>query len=368
MRKTEQVSAHTIARGLAARPQVAALSRSLVRLIHARGIESGGKVPSQAEIRTEFAANNNTLNAAMAVLSSCGVLSRKDRSGTIVDNPNAVIPGLWRVGLVLNIDRGFYSQMLVYLHAALNALGAGTTIYIRDFVKEDKGNTVFADIDGLDEAFDDGCLDGLITQSAICDKWTQRERRHVAIEHVGAWEQAPSGVVIDMAHTLEVGYAHLTSLGCGNIGLVSSTVHESMTPRLFATIADTQRKAEKERLLFSRWTMETNHRNYHEVGREIVAKLLAVVPNKRPDGLIVMNDNMAAVLTAILVNTTYRPKLVVQTNRQIPIVFPMPVSACEVDVEKLASISVRRTLARMCNPTLPMLVEWYKPRLLSNTK
>lgn len=354
-----------MARGLAARPQVAALTRSLVRLIHERGIGPGGKVPSQAEIRSAFGANNNTLNGAMAVLSSCGVLSRKDRSGTVVENSDAVIPGLWRVGIVLNIDRGFYSQMLVHLHAALNAVGAGTAIYIRKAGKEKKESAVFADFDGLDDAIDDGCLDGIVTQSSIDGDWAAPERSHVVIEHVGAWEQAPSGTVIDMAQTVKVAYAHLVSQGCGNIGLVSSAVHKPIAPRLFAMISETRCQAEKDRLPFAVWTKVINSDNYHETGSEIASQLLALPSGRRPDGLIVLNDNIAAVLTAVFVNTAYRPKLVVQTNRQVPIMFPMPVAACEVDVKELADTAVRRTLARMRNTTLPMLVEWRKPRLVS---
>lgn len=368
MKNTQRISAHTMARGLAARPQVAVLTRSLVRLIRERGIEPGGKVPSQAEILKSFGANNNTLNGAMSVLSSCGVLSRKDRSGTVVENPDAVIPGLWRVGIVLNIDRGFYSQMLVYLHTALNAVGAATTIYIRKSDREKKSHAVFADFDGLNDAIDDGCLDGIVTQSSIGGNWSSPERSHVAIEHAGAWEQTPSGAVIDMAHTVETAYGHLISRECRNIGLVSSTVHKSDSPRLFDRIAKTRREAECDQLRFSTWTQDVNNENYHETGQVIATQLLALSPDKRPDGLMVLNDNIAAVLTAVFVNTPYRPKMVVQTNRQVPIMFPMPMTACEVDVEELAKIAVRRTLARMCNPSLPMLVEWCRPRLLSKTK
>ena len=55
--------------------------------------------------------------------------------------------------------------------------------------------------------------------------------------------------------------------------------------------------------------------------------------------------------------------MAVQTNRQQPRIFLLPIFAYEVDIQTLAERTVNLLLERVRNPASPERVEWHVPRL-----
>jgi DNA-binding LacI/PurR family transcriptional regulator len=103
-------------------------------------------------------------------------------------------------------------------------------------------------------------------------------------------------------------------------------------------------------------------------GRNVARKLLEWPAAKRPDGLVVVDDRIAMGLAATLVQTDYRPRMVVQTNLQAPLAFALPVVHFEVDADELATRSVNLLLSCLRNPSLWPRREWVKPRILNQAE
>ena len=70
-------------------------------------------------------------------------------------------------------------------------------------------------------------------------------------------------------------------------------------------------------------------------------------------------------LAATVAQTSYRPRLVVQTNLQAPLAFALPVLHFEVDAEELASRAAAMLLAHLRDPGRPLTREWLLPRIMN---
>ncbi|MCF7837791.1 MAG: hypothetical protein K9N49_04105, partial [Candidatus Marinimicrobia bacterium] len=105
-------------------------------------------------------------------------------------------------------------------------------------------------------------------------------------------------------------------------------------------------------------------RPYLAAGRVIARDLLEQAPARRPEGLIVLDDFVAAGLMAVLREADgYRPRMVVLTHVQNPREYPLPVFRFELDIAELAQRGVAVLLERLRNPGLPDRLDRVAPRL-----
>jgi len=351
-----------VAMTLLERPRVALAARVIVRLICEMEIPSGGKLPSQASLRTLTRLHNEILNEGLKLLASCGMIHRKNKSGTTVENPEAVVPGLWRVGVPMNLGTGgFYDQMIVRLHIRAEEHGIVLTPFLRTVDSEMKTSDVsLRDFDGLHAAHAAGVLDGIMTQSILdAEDWEARMQEGFAMAHAGAWEEAPAGVVICQKALVESAVAYFAGHRCRHPGIVGGSVNAEgliSCPTAFVKAFENAgfRSAS---VCCTGWTKSP-------FGGQCAAEYLLALPSReRPDCLVVLNDHIGSGLTAALVSTSYRPRLVVQTNRQAPLAYAYPVAHCEVDVEALANRAMDNLAARLRNRSLPLTREWLLPEM-----
>lgn len=362
-----------VAKTLFERPRVAEAVRSLVRLICEQEIPPGGKLPSQANLRLMTRFHNELLNEGLKILASCGMIHRRNKSGTSVENPDTVVPGLWRVGMPMNLGTGgFYDQMMLHLHIRARQHGVVLTPFLRTVDSENKSTDIaFHDFDGLQAAHAAGSLDGVMTQSILdAEDWEARMQEGFAMAHAGAWEDAPAGVVICQKSLVESAVAYFAEQGCRHPGLVGGSVNSEGSTPFPAAFAKTFEDAgyRSASVCCTAWTTSP-------FGGQCAAEyLLALPPRERPDSLVVLNDHIGAGLAAALVSTSYRPRLVVQTNRQAPLAFAYPVIHCEVNVEALANRAMDNLAFRLRNRSLPLTREWLlpemqaEPRIISTTQ
>ncbi|MGI5870306.1 MAG: GntR family transcriptional regulator [Kiritimatiellia bacterium] len=349
---------------LSRRPQVALVARSLVQWIHSRSLGTGDTLPSQAELRDSMGFHNNTINAAMAILTECGIVTRKRKTGTVVENAEAPIPGLWRVGVVVppQVSCGaFYTQLQMMVLARLAAAGVAVELFADTGVETIGSAVTFRRFRGLEAAHADRRIEGLFTPVAIAgEDWSLCARQGLAISHAGAWEDAPAGVVIEQGKMVEEAVAMLVQRGCRSVGIGSV---RGPHPGHVRFLEGFRRATAAAGLAENAASSFSGGAGAHG-GSRIAGQLLALPAHRRPQGLIVVNDLVASGLCAVIASTSdYRPAIVVQTNRQAPLAFALPVIHCEVDVEELASRSVANLLARMRNPALPLRREWAFPHV-----
>jgi DNA-binding LacI/PurR family transcriptional regulator len=350
-------------KNLANRPRSANAAQQLLQYIRRQGLQAGDQLPSQSQLRGDLGFSNDSLSAAMGTLVSSGVLIRRPGLGTIVVDPSKTVSGIWRVGLaVLPAVRGqaYYGQLLLALQVHLAALGA-TTTYIPDH-EINHGAAKLSDFGLLLDDLEACRLHGVLVMSGLDTKEIKHwNNRGVPMMHVGPWEGAPSGVVIDQGPLIERAVALMFERGIHEVGVVS----------IGGPTPGHRRFWDRYRHLMEVSGIEVDEQRHSYAGGEgsiggarVARRLLALPPEERPPGLIVIDDRMAVGLTAVLAeHPEYRPLIVVQTNIQAPLLFALPVIHVELDVDDLAKAAATDLLERLVQPETPPKLHWIAPRL-----
>ena len=349
---------------LSRRSQVSRAARELIRYVHSHGLENEGRLPPQNELAREIGFSNDTLNEAMRTLVAGGVLTRKRRVGTVVADADRPLKGLWRVAIATLPEvnsEPYYMQLLHQVQMYLGSAGCVTSSHMR--TEPFSGlRPQMRDFEGLGEQIARGEVDGvLIFGHHDPGELSGKDLKGIPVCHVGAWDEAPCGVVIDTGHMAREALKLLAGQGCKRIAYVGPLP----SPYLLQDRGwDEYRQAmlglgKTQKALRRYQTTSRPHDGLH-----LAEKLLVLPPKQRPDGLVVCNDWVAMGLTAGLAATRdYRPAIAVQTNKQAPLAFASPVIHFEVDVEEMAASSVKMLVQMMRNPLLPPRREWVLSQL-----
>lgn len=346
---------------LPAESRVLEACKVILRHIQAHGLAAGDRLPTQDEWRRQTDFSNDTLSAAMRYLIDGQVLSRRSGLGTLVAEPRRSLEGLWTVGLALQHHivgrKPFYAQLFCYVQEALGAAGCRTQIHLQ----QERDHQPLEPLDKFHLLAQDvaaGRLDGVVTMASLHPaSWATLRRQGVVAVHAGAWEEAPSGAVIDRRPMVRAAVAELAARGARHFGLVSMPEQHTDGGRFYHGFVDGLAALGLP-----------PHAGLHVTGSEGITggeeaaqRLLATAA--RPDALVVVDDGMAMGLTAVLrEHPAYRPLIAVQTNQQAPLVYSLPVIRYEVDIRELAEQAVACLLERLANPAAPERVMYLPPR------
>jgi len=345
-----------------ARPQLRLAVQRLVQWIHIHRLEPGDQLPPQEKLRVALGFHNKTLNGAMQILTTHGVIVRQRKVGTILIDAGVSIPGLWRVGITLLPavgDLPFFGNLWQLLQTHLSAAGANALPFMLD-VAASRAKLSFEQSPGLRQQLQSGCLDGLLDMAG-CDGedyigWRKKGR---ALLHVGAWENAPAGRLIDYGVMVEAAVARLSALGCRRLAVVSAKGEALGFNKFWKGFIDATARCgivgDARRSMFG----GAGPRG----GWRVAEQILALPSRERPDGLVVIDDLIGNGLTAALASKDpgYRPTVAVQTNRQTPLGFAFPVIHFELDAEELARGAVDLLMAQLLNPQQPLQRQWQGP-------
>ncbi|MCX5661602.1 MAG: substrate-binding domain-containing protein [Planctomycetota bacterium] len=338
--------------------------KRLLQFMHGRSMKPGDKMPAQAELRRLLGLNNSTLSGAMRRLVSQGVVSRKRRVGTVVANIADAPAVAWSVGVATfpapaHGPDSFFAELAIRIQTALARARCRCISYM---LFRRMSPHPFTEFFGLAEDIADSNLDGLICLTPLrLSDWRSAVRRGIAICHTPHWEEATCGVLIDQGSLVEQAIPQLMARGCKSIALVTFGRADVTSPRAFHAF---RRAAAAAGIPESRAQLITATDWSSEGGRLLATELRSRPEKQRPQGLIVLDDYTALGLTqALQVSGDYHPRIALQANHQLPLIFPRPVLRFETDVEELATHSVDMLLRRMQNPTRPEQVEWLPTRL-----
>ncbi len=350
---------------LAGRPEATRAAQYVVRAIQGRSLRRGDRIPSQQELCAATGFSNNAISAAMRVLVANGILTRKPKVGTVVVDPDRNIRGLWKIGVVIlpaTSSQPYYGELFHRVQTHLQDAGCITSVYHRNESRFPGYKAKFEHFDYLLEDLERRPLDGILDLASLDgEDWQGRIRAGLAMVHAGAWEGAPVGVVIEHGRMVQQAVHALTDRGCRRMAVVSIGGYGPGYDRFWIGFETGM----KEVGLSVRPEMSIHGGEGPIGGRNVAEKLLAIPREARPDGLIVMDDRVAMGLAASLVQTDYRPRMVVQTNLQAPLAFALPVVHCEVDIEELATRAVNMLFSHLNQPDKPGVCEWLYPRILN---
>ncbi len=338
--------------------------KAVLRYAHGKGLRDGDRLPPQQQLRVTLGFSNDTLTRAMGQLMRAGVITRKSKVGTVVADLSRPLPNLWSVALPsfpaeLVGEVPFLAQLLQFLQSGIRQAGHRCHVYAMERSRN-VDSPVLADFSGLEQDILAGAVDAVLTTlTTDARHWAWAKQHNLPLCHTWWWEAAPCGVVIDQKPMVMQAAALLADQGCRRLALIAAEPPRKGFGRFWEgfTEAATALAGRIETLPLLQEGQGVLS------GQKIAQRLLAMPAASRPDGLIAVDDRVTLGLTTTLVSAgDYRPKIVVQANRQAPLSFALPVFRFEVDIEQLASAAVNLLLERLPNPSLPPRLEFVAPR------
>lgn len=318
--------------------------RVLVRYIWDLNLQPGDKLPAYEALRRKLGLGSATINRAVCSLEQQGVLETKRRVGTFVVDPEADGHPGWVIGLAAlrSGDGGvgpFYSCLLHYLQTSFHELGCKTEVF---YQKSSDRDTVDLDcFPGLLRSVTHGKLDSLVL-TANLDKtsWGILDKSGMNPYFVGAPTPASRGVFIDFESAINEMIGDLIHRGCRRPALVSpdGSVHGSFFPVF--------RESTKSLAGFD---PEDFHFTGHSIdgGLRICDQICQIRPDERPDGIAIVDDQIAMGLMnkMVRVSNSYSPPFAVMVNKQVQMCFPYDdVEVFEIDIQKLADATVKNAM------------------------
>lgn len=354
--------------------------KRIVQFIHKHDLQPGQTLPPQQELRLAMKLTNDALTRAMGLLCKQGVLERKTRLGTRVVDRSKALPIRWTLGLA-NIaapDIGPLSTFTTLSHhiqVAAARRGWNVQTFYRFNQTSDIPNLEefgeleqqFAERTSLDRA-----IDGLVLLTPLeRSQWASLVDSDIPLMHGPFWETAPCGVVTDqltltshavqlLAHDAHDAKADETSVACSRFGVVVGHDHTKTFNRYRQGLAHGLAQAG----LNPADSKVICHGPSIEGGQNVARDLLKQPVGSRPDALIVLDDYIALGLTQVLATTSdaqgrmYRPRIAVQTNREVLQNFQLPVVRFEVSLTGIANRLVEGMHQRMHNPSITQAVEY----------
>ncbi len=354
--------------------QVEVAVKALLRLIWVNGLGPGDRLPTHWELCRRIGVSTHSLTPAMRRLVGAGVLARKPKAGTVVIDPDAYREPLWRVGVAENFEtlRGaspFFSVLGACVQNELVRGGCWPRLYLRQMPTE-RHSDALADYPRLAADAASGLLDAAICLGNLDRGAWRRVAGNAPL--CGFNEVSECGAQIDLRTMVREAVRCLAAQGARRVAVVRKARHPAerdlragFSEGLAVAGLRPQTMGNASAAPKASATL-TNTVTHMMAGARVAQSLLALPAARRPDGLIVLDDYMAAGLTAVLrEGGGYRPRIAVVTHLQAPQVYALPVLRFELDIAELARRGVAILAERLRNPDLPGRVEWVAPRLLA---
>ncbi len=348
------------------RPQAWRAYKGILREISSRGLVKGARLPNQPELRAALGVSNDTLHAVIEHMTASGIVTSRPRHGTVVADPHALANVPWNIGITVGRVEDerpltFYAELLMRLQASLGRAGCRCVIYPRTTRHLP---CPIGEVTSLREDLETGAIDGLLALAEMrTDEWQWILQQGIPVCHTHVWESAPCGVLIDQGAMAENAVATLVQRGCRKLAAAALVDREILHTRFWdgfdRGVARAGLPAAKS---LSAGASYSRPEQMDMIATQLANGLLGLPANERPDGIVIGDDYIAEQFVALLHAGGYRPQVAVQTNRQQPRHFALPVIPFEVDIHELAQQTTALLLERVCNPAAPERVEWLAPR------
>lgn len=347
-------------------PSVRRAINRLLMVCRRSRMAPGDRFPTQDALRRDLHLTNHAISGAMAVLVETGVVVRRQRSGTVFNGFSSFPRSLLHVGIALaNPAHNTVCQAAAQVFtSSVNALfrqGVGIQIFPIDRTKAWTPTRLSA-IPELVDSVGEGAVDALLLplQYMAKDQIAELESRGMPVVFCGCLDDEQCGVLIDHRAFARQAVEELHARGCRRLAIAYLDRPKPGHADFWHGFCEaTQLLAQEcgEQSLFT-----SDLQPGREGGLAVAAKLLALPPDQRPDGLIVPDDWLALGMQEALLSAGWAPPMVVQTNLQLPLPFQVPVSAHDIDLDGLAQAAANLALARLVEPWCPARTVRVVPR------
>ena len=328
------------------------VKQALVRYIRERELRRGDRLPPQGTLRKSLGFGTATIAAAIHELKEDQVLEVRDKIGVFVVNPEADghtgrVIGLAVNALEVSAFRSCLSNLLL-----IQLAERGWQVRPFFCMNPDlSGKLDLASFPGLRRTVERGGIEALISLGDFSDESMRYfQSKQLPTLFIGSLERSGERVYIDMESYMHEALAKLKERGCRRPAALISKGLEPLRKRFFTDLNGFPQTEHPEMLFLSG--------NFVPDGAEAARRLLAEVPELRPDGVVIFDDTLASSFTAELYRSGsgYRPRLAILRNLQNPMDFATvdPV-IFTVDLNELDAAAARLLWKRFHGETTPML-------------
>ncbi|MFA6292946.1 MAG: GntR family transcriptional regulator [Victivallales bacterium] len=346
--------------------QTAECCRAIIRFANGNKLQSGDKLPSQNKLCSALGFCHNTMTPAMDMLVDSGMFTRKRRVGTVLVDPTSYPHGIWRLAIPHGPFDGnpgckFGAILSMSIQSHLQKRNCDVRLYQRLPEYADVSPHSLEHFANLAQDIENARLDAILTP-AFFSKETSRScaRLKIPLCHVGGWEQTPCRVELNECMLLEKAIEYLRSKACRHIALITMDNFEQISPKLFSTFrkySDSKGKSGFYEFIPAKNVLD---------GERIVSKILLRDSSRRPDALIILNDLLGLGVASAMNGSAYKPKIAIQTSRQMPLFYSIPVIRFEFDVDMLAEQAAGLIISKLLHPDTPDTVIAQTPELRIN--
>lgn len=342
----------------------------LLRYLRTRGLKAGDRLPPQPVLRRDLHLTNYVLSAALGALAAAGLLERRQRAGTVLRTLDLPSGWLGSVAILAPSEETvshspFFTALLYNLQLGLDRHGLRHQLFhYREHTATAPDPYRLTRFPGLPEALAEGGVSALLSPMMLLrPDITSMEARGIPVTSLGLEYIAPgefpgSHVSIDVVPALRTAVESLVATGHRRVALVA--LAGGLRARL---LTGWQSAALCSEELLPGGSLAELHQRLG-AGQDLLRQLLLQAPADQPDALIIMDDWIAASFCLGCLSTAaYRPQVVVQTNRQAPLPFALPVQRLEVDVRAFADQALDLCLERLRSPQAPPAAAWCTPSL-----
>jgi len=334
--------------------------KRLIRLINLLNGKPGDRLPAQSVLCKRLGANNTAVSAAMECLVQTGVLTRRRRVGTVIQDLTAVPRLQWNVALLLPRPSGpgqfnYFSDLGSRVQAAIIRSGCRCfAYYVGGYRSAYPGLSDFPELEN-----DIPQIDGIVTLMPIRLPDVERlEKKNLPVAHLPLWDQMPRAVLTDRRALASDAIRNLFDAGCRKF-LVASPMNESgaVWRAIVATLSEVGLPNDAVELANCQPGLVPGARLAHE--------LIKRSRTNRPDGVIAFDDYTMMGFTQILARNDskkqYDPVLACLTTLQFPAMFARPVMHFEMDNDVLTQRLTDMLMPLLENPAIEPQHHWVVP-------
>ncbi len=304
------------------------LRQSIVRGLFA----PGSQLPKREEIETQFGVGMPTVQKALDALIKDGFVSARPGSGTFV---SARPPHLFRYGLVFpdpSFGSRFYGSLKRAAQVASKERGIGITHYFHHDEKDHQR---------LSDDVANYRLAGVVFVHPQWDLWDSLAVRTPGVPRViiaGETGHGIPAVDVDMASFYMQGVKRLKEAGCRKVAALIPE-HGTVNNLLFAKALDAYGLEKR-----GYWNCTVAQNMGHGPVVTTTGLLMELPEEKRPDGLIIADDNMVeSALSGLMASPVRVPeqlKVLTHCNYPGPVGESLPLIRLGFDCQRFIDVAM----------------------------
>jgi len=338
--------------------------RAILSLLHQRNLQPGDRLPAQLQLGRELGLCQGTLSGAMQMLVEDKVLSRRQKSGTVIlhllpQNPQRRV---WTAGIVMPefSASGYIAALTMQLHRELaNRNFSDRTYFISPQSLPSSEVDVRQPLDflGLENDLEEGLADALLTS-------TRLSCSDVPCVALGDFPQSKLRVFRDSKYFFESATRELNSRGIRHIFVVGATREEiSLVRRTSEEFPHTSKITNIPLLSINEWAAES-----------AAEEFLSSYPEGESSGLIISDDFFASIFShSVVQKSRHRPLLCLQSYGGSLLSYSLPTLKYITDLRALSATAVDLVLERLLGVSnlqseirLPLTLKEGGTRILSH--